>query len=103
MSEDAKRLVQQQFSQNAEAYVTVAQYVASDTIRLGVRVANAGTTSHSGMAVSLKAIRDFLDNQNVRYQEADSGVYNSADRLTASGQVIRSNLPSPLRPTRRIG
>ena len=43
------------FGPNAEAYVTVANYGASDTIRLGARVTNAGTTSQSGYYVAISS------------------------------------------------
>jgi hypothetical protein len=43
------------FGPDAEAYVTVAHYGASDTIRIGVRVSNGGTTSQSGYYVAISS------------------------------------------------
>ena len=40
---------------DAEAYVTVSTYGASDTIRLGARVSNAGTTGQSGYYVAISS------------------------------------------------
>lgn len=41
------------FGPNTEAYVTIASYGATDTIRLGGRIAGAGTTSSSGYYVAV--------------------------------------------------
>jgi hypothetical protein len=41
------------FGPDAEAYVTVASYAAGDVIRIGARVTNAGTTTHSGYYVAV--------------------------------------------------
>jgi hypothetical protein len=40
---------------DAEAYVTIATYGASDTIRIGARVSNGGTTSQSGYYVAISS------------------------------------------------
>jgi len=40
------------------------------------------TVSHFDIAVSLPAIRHFLDDQRIEYQEADSGIYVSPDGIT---------------------
>jgi hypothetical protein len=41
------------FGPDCEAYVTVASHGASDTVRIGARVSNAGTTSQSGYYVAV--------------------------------------------------
>ncbi len=51
-----------------------------------------GTTSHSGMAVSIGTVREFLDDQRIYYREADSGVYNSTDRLTDNAHRFLVNV-----------
>jgi hypothetical protein len=43
------------FGPDSEAYVTVANYAKNDLIRIGARVTNAGTTTHSGYYVSISA------------------------------------------------
>jgi hypothetical protein len=43
------------FGPDAEAYVTVKTYGASDTIRIGARIVNGGTTGASGYFVSVSA------------------------------------------------
>ena len=43
------------FGPDCEAYVTIASYGASDTIRIGARVVNAGTSSASGYFVQVSA------------------------------------------------
>ena len=43
------------FGPDTEAYVTVATYGAADVIRIGARVTNAGTTSHSGYYAAISA------------------------------------------------
>jgi hypothetical protein len=43
------------FGPDAEAYVTVAHYGASDTTRIGARVSNGGTTSQSGYYVAISS------------------------------------------------
>ncbi len=41
-----------------------------------------GTTRHSGMAVSLKAVKDFLDLQRIYYHTSDTSIYLASDRIT---------------------
>lgn len=41
-----------------------------------------GTTTHSGMAVSLKTIETFLGIQRMQFRSSDSGIYLSASRIT---------------------
>ena len=43
------------FGPDCEAYVTIASYGASDTVRIGARVINAGTSSASGYFVQVSA------------------------------------------------
>ena len=43
------------FGPDSEAYVTVATYAAADTIRIGARVSNAGTTGQSGYYASVSS------------------------------------------------
>ena len=43
------------FGPNAEAYVTIQSYGASDVIRIGARVTGGGTTSPSGYYVAVSA------------------------------------------------
>ena len=43
------------FGPDCEAYVTIAVYGASDTIRIGARIVNAGTTTASGYYVSVSS------------------------------------------------
>lgn len=43
------------FGPDSEAYVTIANYVSTDTIRIGARVSGAGTSSYSGYYVSVSS------------------------------------------------
>ena len=43
------------FGPDCEAYVTVSSYGLSDTIRIGARVSNGGTTTHSGYYVAVSS------------------------------------------------
>jgi serine protease Do len=62
-----------------------------------------GTISHSGMAISLKAVKEFLEDQGVRYREADSGLYNSADRLTDNAHRFLVNVRCPFQEEAQEG
>jgi hypothetical protein len=43
------------FGPDSEAYVTIANYVSTDTIRVGARVTGGGTSSYSGYYVSVNS------------------------------------------------
>ncbi len=69
------------FGPDSEAYVTVKNYGASDTIRIGARVTNGGTTSQSGYYVAVSSAGAWL------ILRVDSGVSTTLASGVTQGLV----------------
>ena len=82
------------FGPDAEAYVTVATYGAADTIRIGARVTNGGTTSQSGYYAAISSAGAWT------ILRIDSGVStvlaSGVTQVLASGDKIAVRVVGPV-------